>query len=187
MNHSHLLSNIVGYTVSLFFILMGLTVLIRKKPMIYSHKWLILIFTVLFLIPTIKSFSYPINMMTIIFPLMILLFIFYFYFIMKGVMVMGADGDDFQKAFVSVLNENNYKFEQTFSSIKIAEPILEISIAFQSWVGGGQIRLRNKENKETFDKIISQLKTKEIKPNLIMPIIYLVFGALLLFMKLRLW
>ncbi len=40
---------------------------------------------------------------------------------------------------------------------------LEISIAFQSWVGSGQIRMRNKENKETFDKIITQLKTKEIK------------------------
>ncbi len=53
----------------------------------------------------------------------VIAFIFYFYFIMKGVMVMGADGDDFQKAFISVLTEGNYKFEQTFASIKIAEPI----------------------------------------------------------------
>ena len=105
---------------------------------------------------------------------------------MKGVMVLGADGDDFQKAFISVLTEGNYKFEQTFTSIKIEEPNLEISIAFQSWIGSGQIRMRNKENKETFNNIIAQLKLKEIKTNLIMPIFYIAIGTLLLVMELNL-
>jgi len=106
---------------------------------------------------------------------------------MKGVMVMGVDGDDFQKAFISVLTEGNFTFVQTFTSIKIMEPILKISIAFQSWVGSGQIRMSNKQNKETFDEIITRLKTKEIKPNLNMPILYMIIGAMLLVMELHLY
>lgn len=102
---------------------------------------------------------------------------------MKGMMVLGADGDDFQKNFIEVLSEENYEYEQTFTSIKIKEPALEISIAFQSWLGNGQIRMKNKENKETFDKIISQLKTKTIKTNLFIPIFYILFGLIVLSMN----
>lgn len=186
MHDLNLLTSITNYIISLSFLFIGLLVLIRKKPIIFSDRWFAYLLALMSLETIIAGFSYPIEMTTMIFPIFMLVFLYYFYFISKRVIIIGADGDDFKTAFISVLTEGNYKFEQTFTSIKIAEPILEISIAFQSWTGSGQIRMRNKENKETFEIIIAQLKIKEIKTNLIIPIVFMVIGGLFLAMEVSL-
>ncbi|MEI6507382.1 MAG: hypothetical protein WCO54_02800 [Bacteroidota bacterium] len=164
----------------LIFLLIGLSVLVRKKPLIINYRWFFLLMIIIIL-PTFQIISFSSIGVGSILPI---LFIGYFYYFMRGFMILGANGDDLQKAFMSVLAEGNYEFEQTFTSIKIKEPALEMSIAFQSWIGTGQIRIKNKADKETFYKIMNQLKNKEIKTNLIMPIFYILFGLIMLYMDL---
>lgn len=182
MNHT-LFFNLQRFLIPLFFIAMGLSVIVRKKPVIINFRWFFLFIVLILVLPATDIFSTSTNLRSF-FPLILFVMVFgYMYYFMKGVMVLGADGDDFQKKFTEVLSDENYEYEQTFTSIKIKEPALEISIAFQSWLGNGQIRMRSKENKETFDKIISQLKIKSIKTNLVIPIFYILFGVMIFFMN----
>ena len=181
------ISTILLYVFPLLFIGIGLYVLLLQKPVILSYKWTFAVIPLVFIIPVLLDFSHPLSIRTFHpFSLIIpIIFFFYFYFIKRGYMVLGADGDDFQKAFIETLQEENLEYEQTFISIKIKEPALEMSIAFQTWVGSGQIRLKSRKNKQTFDRIISHLKTKTIKPNLIIPILYLLIGIVLILMQIR--
>ena len=182
MNHA-LFFNLQRFLLPLIFIGIGLAVIVRKQPVILNYRWFFIFIVLILILPATDSFSTSTDLRKLL-PLFLFAAVFgYIYYMMKGVMVLGADGDDFQKKFTEVLTEENYEFEQTFTSIKIKEPALEISIAFQSWLGNGQIRMRSKENKETFDKIISQLKTKSIKTNLIIPIFYILFGVVILSMN----
>lgn len=175
--------NVQRFLMPLFFVGIGLTVLVRKQPFIINYRWFLLFFVLMFL-PALNLSSRSIDLTNSLTSIFFVVLLGYMFYTMKGQMVLGADSDDFQKKFIEVLSEENYEFEQTFTSIKIKEPALEISVAFQSWLGNGQIRMRNKENKETFDKIIHQLKTKSIKTNLIIPIFYIVIGVLMLCLNL---
>lgn len=177
MHHFHL------YNIFICFVplmLMGFSVLINRKPLILNYKWFFLFMILVFIQPCIIIFQRPI-VVSSFFPVILFgVVLGYMYYLLRGYMVIGADGDDFQKAFTATLTEGNYEYEQTFSSLKIKEPPLEISVAFQPWTGSGQIRLRSKEHKETFDKIISSLKTKDIKLNRIIPYFYIILGLLIL-------
>jgi len=175
--------NLQRFLLPLFFIAIGLAVLVRRQPLIINYRWFFLFIILILALPSFHILTKSTDLRSF-FPLFLFILLFgYIYYMMKGMMVLGADGDDFQKNFIEVLSEENYEYEQTFTSIKIKEPALEISIAFQSWLGNGQIRMKNKENKETFDKIISQLKTKTIKTNLFIPIFYILFGLIVLSMN----
>ena len=184
MDHLQIM-NVQRFLMPLFFIAIGLTVLVRKQPLIINFRWFFLFIVLLLILPASDISYSSTDLLRKSLPLLLFVILFgYMYYFMKGVMVLGADGDDFQKKFTEVLTEENYEFEQTFTSIKIKEPALEISVAFQSWLGNGQIRMRSKDNKETFDKIISLLKTKSIKTNLIIPLFYMLFGVVILLMNL---
>jgi hypothetical protein len=183
MDHLQIM-NVQRFLMPLFFIGIGLAVLVRKQPVILNYRWFALFIVSMLVLPAIENFSFSSDLKTFLPHLLFVLLIGFMFYMLKGMMVLAADGDDFQKKFIEVLTEENYEFEQTFTSIKIKEPALEISVAFQSWLGNGQIRMRSKENKETFDKIISQLKTKSIKTNLIIPLFYMLFGVVILLMNL---
>lgn len=175
--------NLQRFLMPLFFMAFGLAVLVRRQPLIINYRWFFLFILLILALPAFHILTISTDLRSF-FPLTLFVLLFgYIYYFMRGMMVLGADGDDFQKKFIEVLSEENYDYEQTFTSIKIKEPSLEISIAFQSWLGNGQIRMKSKENKETFDKIISQLKTKSIKTNLFIPGIYILFGLVILFMN----
>ncbi|HLG33630.1 MAG TPA: hypothetical protein VI757_02015 [Bacteroidia bacterium] len=166
---------------------MGLTVIIRKKPLFVNYRWFLLLFILLFSQPFVTQLSRPFDSSNLLSLVLFLVFIGYMTYIMRGVMVIGADAEDFQNTFLRTLTEGNYQFEQSMTSIKIKEPELEMSVAFQSWVGSGQIRMKSKDNKETFNKIISQLRTKDIKTSLIMPIFYILIGGIILAMAFSFW
>jgi len=89
--------------------------------------------------------------------------------------MFGINGDDFQKVFADTMKDMNLKYEKSMTSVKIIEPELEFYISLQSWIGGGQIRLRSKTNHELFLRIIREVKSKEIKPNYIQPVSFLFF------------
>lgn len=182
MNIGFLLTLAPSIIISIGFIVLGLIVFIKKKPLIISYRWFAIIYLAIFIPQIIRMFD-MINRDPLMYILLMAMYIVLFgflYYVMKGVMIFGANGEGFQKAFIETLQSLNLEFEQTFSSIKIKEPELELSIALQSWIGTGQIRMKKKTNEELFSTILHELRAKDIKSNLITPIFYILIGFLML-------
>jgi hypothetical protein len=166
--------------VSMAFLSMALFVFLRRKPLILNSIWILIITILCFLGPMLMSaqttFKHP-SFIGFLPILMYSVLIVMLIVTMKGFMIYGVDGTDFQRLFIECLKDKNYEYEQTLSSIKIKDPELELSIAIQSWVG--TVQVKSKGNHEVLNAIINQLKTKEIKANFIFPIFYLLTGILL--------
>ncbi len=168
----------VSFTAPIVFILIGLTILLRKKPLIFNHRWFLLFFA-LFFIPIIIRGLY-LNFYDYFMPILLIVLLGYRFFTIREYTVIAANSDDLHKNIFECLNQRNYIFELTINSIKIKEPVLEIAVTSKSWFGNGRIKMVNKENKELFDEIINDLKTKDIKPNLYSPFLYIIFGVIFL-------
>ncbi len=166
--------------ISLFFIVLALSVFIRKKPLILNSVWFLVGICLCFLFPILSSFETILEEPSFIGILPALLFvvmIVFSAFMMKGYTIYGVDGSAFQKSFTECLTDNNYEFEQSLSTIKIKNPELELSIALQSWTGTVQLRWKGKANREVLKKLMSDLKKKDIKANYIVPILYAIIGV----------
>lgn len=167
---------------SLVSISMALFVFIRKKPLIFNSVWIILFISLCFLPQIITAIQMLFDQQAgggIPIILMTGIFIAWMSFMTKGFLIYGVDGSDFQRAFIECLNDKNYEYEQTLSSVKIKNPELELSVVIQSWIGTAQIRFKGKKNKKVLNDLMDSLKTKTIKTNLIFPVIYLLVGILL--------
>jgi hypothetical protein len=176
--------NIMPYfllTVSIAFLSMALFVFFRRKPLIFNSRWFLVIMILCFLPQILMSVQLSFkdqSFMDILPILMYCALIAMFIVIMKGFSIYGVDGNDFQRAFIECLTDKNYEYEQTLSSIKIKNPEIELSIAIQSWIGSAQIRRKGKGNHDVLNDIIKQLRTKEIKVNILFPIFYLISGVI---------
>lgn len=166
--------------ISVIFIGMSLFVFLRKKPLILNSVWFLIIMCLCFLPPILSSIEMLFNnpsFFGILPMLMFVVMIAWFVFIIKGYTIFGVDGSDFQKFFIECLNDNNYDFEQSLSTVKIKNPELELSIAVHSWIGSVQLRFKGKANREVLKKLMSDLKQKDIKANYIFPIFYALMGV----------
>ena len=175
---------VIFLIISLSFIIMGLYVLVKNKPVILHSRWFLLMFVLMFS-PSItgmitSGFSRTTSLLTLVMTVVVLIFLYYTF---KGYLVFGVNCDDFQNKFIELLKNKNLEFEQSFSKIIIKEPELEINIALQAWIGTGQIKLSNK-NVTAFKGLIKELKEINIKPKLIAPAFYIIIGVLIIIMSL---
>ncbi|MCX6257683.1 MAG: hypothetical protein NTW49_07305 [Bacteroidia bacterium] len=164
--------------IAFLFLLSGTMVFINKKPLIISKRVYLSIFLIIFIGPVIELISNGVSTasMYLSFGIILLMIAFMAYYL-SGYIIMGVNGDDFTRALTETLTGMGYKYEMSFSSIRIKEPEMEIYIAMQSWIGSGQIRMRTKSGKEDLKRIIDSLKSKNIKPNFITPGLYLFMGV----------
>lgn len=168
--------------ISVIFTGMALFVFLRKKPLILNSVWMLIVMCLCFLPQIISSIEILIKYPSFIGILPILMFavlIVWFVFIMKGYTIVGVDGSDFQKLFIECLNDKNYDFEQSLSTIKIKNPEIELSIAVQSWVGTAQVRYKGKANRNVLKSLMIDLNQKDMKANYIFPIFYALIGLLI--------
>ncbi len=120
---------------SFSFIGMALYIFFHKKPIILNSIWTVIMMYLGFIPVMLSSvemlFSHP-SLTGFFTVLMFIFLIIWAIYNMKGYMVYGADGSDFQKYFIECLNDKHYEFEQSLSSIKIKNPELELFIGVQS-------------------------------------------------------
>jgi hypothetical protein len=174
---------------AIFFLFIGLKVIIKNKPFVINSKWLIamsLLSMMPLLIDSIISlfkfgFRSPFGLMILIMPLFIItLNAVLFYFVLKGYCIYCVNDIDFRDAVIFSLNNASIKFEEKMNKIELIELNNELSIAFTSWMGTGMIKLKNKKDKIIFMKIIDGIKQffkeKNLKPPKIVAIFYVILG-----------
>ena len=158
---------------SITFLLAGLYILIKKKPIIFIQ-----IFPLVSFIMVLQGFINVINFAdSKIFFKNNLLFIFYIvcfliflalFIALKSYIVFGINEEDFGRVVINTLNSLNIKYEQIKSefstinsnnNIKITDPKYEISITLKPIGGFFYItQIKGKRNTVVFYKIIKEVK-----------------------------
>jgi Tfp pilus assembly protein PilF len=176
------------------FLSIGLSVFLRKRPLILSSRWMFGLMLVCFspqfaLLPLTSgnlgdqhaSLGF---LMRFLVPLMFIVLLIFMWLQMQGYMLFGVVDKSFRKALLSVLDELHLERQEELSVIRIPSANLDIQVAIQSWVGAGQVRNKSKSGKEVFRQIIDGLKRRfaqgELQTNNITPVLYMVIGTMML-------
>ena len=174
-----------------FLLFIGARVIASKRPIFMPSRFffafMVLAFSPQF-VNTVNMFSkdLPGNMGLIIYlsPLMIVCLLVFFWFQMKGYMVIGVSDDSFRDALHFSLNKNNLPFEEQLSVIKLTSINVNLQIAIQSWIGAGQIKLKRSKDTKILPAIISGINQyydeNNIRLNNITSIFYVVMGIFML-------
>ncbi len=165
-------------------------ILVRRKPVIMHSGWLYAII-IAGLLPAILTsllqvdFDYPKSFIHFLVPLMFLLLMIFYFFIIKGYTFYGISGDDLRSTLLEALGKLDIKYEETLNKISLPEKDAALSVAVQDWMGTGMIRI-NKRQAELLKEIITKFREliagKEITPKIVTAIFYMIFAVLFLIM-----
>jgi hypothetical protein len=171
---------------AVFFLYIGIKVIVSKRPLLLSSKIFFIFLVFAFSPQLIMSFERlttstgDMGLFLYISPLMFVVFLIFFWIQMKGFMAIGISDDSFRNALHYSLNQNQIQFEEQLSLIKLTELNAELQVAVQSWVGTGQLKLNKSKDKYLLAKLVSSINdyyiSNAIKPNNTTSIFYIVMG-----------
>ena len=134
--------------VAVFLLGIGLRGLLTKRPFLFSAKWLLLFMVVVFLgpivtlIPSPFPFSRPLQFTNWLPILMFPVMAVFFWLQMRGYLAFGITGKSFREGLVAALEKLQLPYEESLSSIRLTSVEADLQVAIQSWVGTGQIKVR---------------------------------------------
>lgn len=174
-----------------FFLVIGISVVAKKKPLLLSSRWFFGIIALAFSFQIMNSIHQLLTMdsgglsfalwITLIMYILLLGFL---WIQMKGYILIGIFDDSFREALHFSLNQNNLPFEEKLSKVILTEENTELQVAIQSWIGAGQIKQRKPTSPLLMKKVIGGIddyySENSIKLNYTTPIFYIIFGLLLL-------
>ena len=159
--------SMVGFGAMAVFLLgIGLRGFLTKRPFLFSAKWLLLFMVVVFLgpivtlIPSPFPFSRPwqfTNWLPILmFPVMAV----FFWLQMRGYLAFGITGKSFREGLVAALEKLQLPYEESLSSIRLTSVEADLQVAVQSWMGTGQIRVRQGRHGPLLKKIVQAMNER---------------------------
>ncbi|MEC9261304.1 MAG: hypothetical protein VYD53_08205 [Pseudomonadota bacterium] len=183
---------IVTAAMALFFLYIGIKVIVAKKPLLISSKIFIVIMLFALLPKVILIFEYQfsspgdLGLIAYISPLMTFVLLAFCWFQLKGYIAIGISDESFRNSLHYALHKNNIEFEERLSLIKLKDMKADLQVSVQSWVGTGQLKLKNAKHSYLLAKLIPGIneyfQANAIKPNNTVSVFYVVFGLLLLFL-----
>jgi hypothetical protein len=174
---------IIFLVMAAFFLTIGIKVVAGRKPVLLSSRFfygfLLIAFSPQFvnaatMITGHGSFFFWIS------PIMFAALLVFFWFQLKGYMVIGVHDDTFRDALLHTLGKNNMPYEERLSTILLPDENAALQVAIQSWIGAGQIKLKHGRKKALLKQIVAGINdyyaTNQTKPNRITAILYIVIG-----------
>lgn len=153
-----------------------------------QSKWLLALIAIGFLPSIIINFIAFFHeggesVFTLIAPIMFLVLLVFYYFILKGVSIYGITDEDFKKYFFIALSNLNIRFTEKMNKVQLDDAGTDIQVSFQESVGTGMIKIKDPK-KTDFKKIVIEFKkvlaANTIQTKKITAWFYLVFALLML-------
>ncbi len=179
--------------ISLAFLYTGLAVLLGKKPLLFSSRWMFALLLVCFAPQIIMPFRMPdlrgdhlegLRIVIWLMPLMFVVLLAFLWIQMQGYIAFGIVDKSFRKALLSVLDDLRLEYQEQVSILRIPSANLDIQVAIQAWTGVGQVKNKSKSGQEVFQRIIDGLKRRfaqgELETNNTTPFLYIVLGIFML-------
>jgi len=176
---------------SIFFLFIGIKVVAAKRPLFISSRYFFALMVLAFspqFVNTVtmlaKGMPDKLGLILVLNPIMFICLLVFFWFQMKGYMAIGVSDDSFRDALHSSLNKNGLSFEERLSVIKLTSINATLQIAIQSWMGTGQLKLKNNNDRSVLPEIIAGINDyyneNDVKANNITSIFYIIMGVLML-------
>lgn len=183
---------------SLYFMFMGLKVLLSKRPFLLSAKYNFLVIVLAFasqlIIPVSNIFKLNrnaadgLNWLIILSPLFLVLFyavlLYFLWKTMQGYFVVGITEDSFREILQNALSKLKLPYEERLSKMRLTNLNTDLQTSVNAWSGMASFKIKDKNNKETEKRIAEALRIdiaeSNIQPNLRISYFYLVFGVLFL-------
>lgn len=174
---------------AVFFLYIGVRATASKKPIFLPSKLFFAFFVVTFspniliLFDSVSS-TKNISFMFYINILMIVIVLVFLWIQMKGYIAIGVSDESFRNSLHYALNQNNIKFEERLSAIRLSDINADIEVSFQSWFGTGQLKLNKVKEKHLLPTLVSSINeyfiSKSYKTNKTTATLYLVMGLFML-------
>ncbi len=148
----------------------GLKIIIGKKPILISSKWLLILLIIMYIPLLIKpivvdlisnNIDYFETSLAIILSVVLVVFLRR---ALNGYQLIGINGDTFQECLSNSLNNLNVEYEEKLNKIIIPSTDLTILCSMQSWVGQAQIQFKGEIDKQFTKSLIKEIK-KYIRSN----------------------
>ena len=172
--------------VAVFLLGIGLRGLLTKRPFLFSAKWLLLFMVVVFLgpivtlIPSPFPFSRPLQFTNWLPILMFPVMAVFFWLQMRGYLAFGITGKSFREGLVAALEKLQLPYEESLSSIRLTSVEADLQVAVQSWMGTGQIRVRQGRHGPLLKKIVQAMnerfRASPVETNMISCVFFLILG-----------
>ena len=189
MNHLYLKLAMpsVMILMAAFFWVVSLKILLTRKPLFISSRWL---FGVV-IVGIAPSMFNPIlfnhfTLISIAPPLMFVVMLVFFWFQMKGYIAIAVSDGYFRDALLSSIKDLGYTAEETMSRLRIKETGEEFHVVIQGWMGGAQLKPVGKSSSTTTQEIAKRMNlyfsNTKGQMNYILAYMYLIFGVFMIAM-----
>ena len=166
----------------------GLRGLLTKRPFLFPARWPFLFIMAIFLGPivTLIPFSWPSQPMDWIPFLMFPILAVFMWIQFKGYLALGVTERSFREGLLAALEKLQLPYEESLSSIRLTSLGVDLQVAIQSWMGGGQIKVRKGSHGPLLKEIVHAMhkyfRTSAVETNMISCVLYLIIGIFLLLM-----
>ena len=171
---------------AVFLLGIGLRGFLTKRPFLFSAKWLLLFMVVVFLgpivtlIPSPFPFSRPLQFTNWLPILMFPVMAVFFWLQMRGYLAFGITGKSFREGLVAALEKLQLPYEESLSSIRLTSVEADLQVAVQSWMGTGQIKVRQGRHGPLLKKIVQAMnehfRASPVETNMISCVFFLILG-----------
>jgi hypothetical protein len=136
---------------ALLYLFLGAKGLMTKQAFWVHSRWLVLPLAVYFLLQSGSQISYlfddrlPSDTRTVLlmFAIMPILFIGFFWWILRGIIIYGISEDGVSDAVDQILPKIGEEYEKKFSKVIFPKINTELSLNIQGWLGTANIRSKN--------------------------------------------
>jgi hypothetical protein len=172
---------------ALFFLIIGVKVVLTKRPIFLPSRYFF-VFLLFAISPQFVNtasmlrddISEGLSFILLLNPVMYICLIIFSWIQMRGYMAIGVTGESFRKALHYSLDKNDIQFEEQLSAIKLTSLNASLQVAIQSWIGAGQLKLKQSHDNKLLSNIVSDVNEYfveyKVKPNNITSVFYIVMG-----------
>ena len=174
---------------AVFLLYIGLKVITSKRPLLLPSK-VFFVFMVIAVTPqlimSVEAYfsTGAFSLLSLMSPLMYVVLLAFVWVQMKGYMAIGISDDSFRSALHYALNQNHIQFEEQVSIIKLTDSSADLLVSVQSWVGTGQLKLKQSKDNYLLSTLVSSInqyfQSNAVKSNYTVPVFYILFGLILL-------
>ena len=180
---------IVTGTMAVLLLIVGLRGLLTKRPFLFSARLLFLVVILPFLAPAVSlltrfpRLSQPMDWLPLLmFPVMAV----FLWFQTKGYVAIAVTEKSFRDGLLAALEKLQLPYKESLSSIQLSSVGADLQVAVQSWMGGGQIKVRKGSHGPLLKEIVHAMhkyfRTSAVEINMISCVLYLIIGIFLLLM-----
>ena len=167
-----------------FFLIIGLRVLLTKRPFLVSNSWLLstlfalfvlmIFYTLLILGGDFRSWAYLILGVA---------WLVIMWYQLKGYVAYAVTDASFREALLAALQRLQLPYEESLSVIRLTSVDADLQISVQSWMGTGTIKVKQRAQRSVLTEVVKAMndyfRMSSVSTNMITSVFMVVLGVVM--------